>query len=94
MTFYLETIPRDKHKESSTLFIGKTSQEVISWTDMLLYTMHDFSLIGELNTMQLHSGVHGGVPTVFDNKFEIPLYFINLILKDYHLKLKEYQNGK
>lgn len=25
--------------------------------------------------------------TVFDNKFEIPSYFINLILKDYNMKV-------
>lgn len=89
MIFYLETIPRDKYKEPSVLFIGETPQVTIDWADTLLETMHGFSLIGELNTMQLNSGVHSGVPTVFDNKYEIPFYFINLVLKDYNLKLKE-----
>lgn len=89
MTFYLETVPRDKYTEASVLFIGETPQATIDWADILLDTMHGFSLIGELNTMQSNAGVHSGAPTVFDNKYDIPFYFINLILKDYNLKLKE-----
>lgn len=91
MTFYLETKPQDKYKEPSTLFIGDTIKETIDWAETLLLAMHDFSLMGELNTMQLYSGVHNGVPTVFDDKYGIPPYFINLILKDYNLVLKEYK---
>lgn len=75
--------------------IYKNSQrEIIRTADYILSAIVNFSLLNELNNMQMQAHANdevmeGDTPnrTVFDNKFEIPSYFINLILKDYNMKV-------
>ena len=72
----------------------KSKEDIIRLADNILDTITGFSLISELNIMQAEAHANedcmeGDTPnrTVFDNKFEIPSYFINLILKDYKMKV-------
>jgi hypothetical protein len=75
--------------------IYKDSQrEIIRTADYILLAIVNFSLLDELNNMQMQAHANDEVMegdtlnrTVFDNKFEIPSYFINLILKDYNMKV-------
>lgn len=69
-------------------------EDLIRLADGILNAITGFSLISELNTMQAEAHanedcIEGDTPnrTVFDNKFEIPSYFINLVLKDYKMKV-------
>lgn len=68
-----------------------TKESIIRLADTILYTIANFSLLSELNNMQAHSGTFIDDKYVesetFKNKFEIPSYFINLILKDYNMKV-------
>ena len=56
----------------------------IYFIDKLLVTMEKKSLIVELNEMQ-HE-VNGDKR--FENKFTIPLYFVNLLLEKHNMKLQ------
>lgn len=71
------------------LYTGTNIKETINWVDMLLMSVHDFSLMGELNNMQQWAGasVTKVNKTYFDNKYGIPLYFINLVLYKYNLRI-------
>lgn len=71
-----------------------TKEDLIRLADCILSAIVNFSLMAELNNMQVYAHANedckeGDTPnrTVFDNKFEIPSYFINLILKDYNMKV-------
>lgn len=71
-----------------------TKEDLIRLADCILSAIVNFSLMAELNNMQAYAHVNedckeGDTPnrTVFDSKFEIPSYFINLILKDYNMKV-------
>lgn len=59
-------------------------------------TKDDFSLSSALNTMQSEALYNNGMAHLseeerknycFNNKYEIPFYFINLLLKPYNLKI-------
>lgn len=71
-----------------------TKEDLIRLADCILSAIVNFSLMAELNNMQAYAHANedckeGDTPnrTVFDSKFEIPSYFINLILKDYNMKV-------
>ena len=71
-----------------------TKEDLIRLADCILSAIVSFSLMAELNNMQMYAHANedcmeGDTPnrTVFDNKFEIPSYFINLILKDYNMEV-------
>lgn len=71
-----------------------TKEDLIRLADCILSAIVNFSLMAELNNMQTYAHANedckeGDTPnrTVFDSKFEIPSYFINLILKDYNMKV-------
>ncbi|MBK5076271.1 hypothetical protein IL308_05625 [Lactococcus lactis] len=77
------------NKRNYKLFESGSSKEIFDWLNELLIATKDFSLLGELNEMQGHAGVRIGVKngTRFDNKYDIPFYFINLVIKEYGLKV-------
>jgi hypothetical protein len=71
-----------------------TKEDLIRLADCILTALVNFSLIRELNRMQRYSNaneecIEGDIPsrTVFDNKFEIPSYFINLVLKQFNMEV-------
>lgn len=84
--YYYEVI---SNKNDDVLYTGTRIEETIDWVNMLLMSMYDFSLMGELNNMQQWAGasITGVVKTKFDDKYGIPLYFINLILYKYNLRI-------
>ena len=72
------------------LFQSESIKETIEWLNELLLTVHDFSLMGELNDMQQWAGVsvfEQDEKNRFNSKYEIPLYFINLVLHKYNLSI-------
>lgn len=72
------------------LFQSESIKETIDWLNELLLTVHDFSLMGELNEMQQWAGVsvfEQDEKNRFNSKYEIPLYFINLVLHKYNLSI-------
>lgn len=77
-------------KADRTIYTG-SQENAISWIQDILDAVSDFSLKNELNTMQVES--HNGmtVDSVWFRKDTIPLYFINLLLKDYDMKFVEHQ---
>lgn len=83
--------PENVVKNGKLLYEGDTPKEVILWADNMLTTFQDFSLMNELNEMQGHAGANLWAKeddqTRFDNKYEIPLYFINLVLKEHNIQI-------
>ena len=67
---------------------AESQQAVTYWLDQLLDRTNDFSLMSALNDLQTacYECAEGGVQA-FPSKFEIPLMVVNLILKDYGLKI-------
>lgn len=69
-----------------------TKEEIIRLADLIICSFDKKSLLEELSIMQSNSYVteaDGGVkmPKIFENKFEIPSYFINLLLEKYNMKV-------
>lgn len=60
-----------------------SKEEIILLADKIICTFGKKGLMEELNNMQMECM---GCP-VFENKFEIPLYFINLILERYNMEI-------
>lgn len=51
--YYYEVI---SNKNDDVLYTGTRIEETIDWVNMLLMSMYDFSLMGELNNMQQWAG--------------------------------------
>lgn len=70
----------------------ETKEEIIRLADVIISSFDRGSLMEELNTMQAKSYMQqedGGtkMPEIFENKFEIPAYFINLLLEKHNMKV-------
>ena len=81
----------DEQSEDSIIY-KETKEGVIKLANMIISSFDKGSLLEELNTMQAKSYIpkedgSAKMPEIFENKFEIPAYFINLILEKYHMKL-------
>lgn len=92
--YYDETKGYGLRFKGDFIIYKDTKRELIRTADYILSAIVDFSLLNELNNMQMHAHanedcIEGDTlnHTVFDNKFEIPSYFINLILKDYNMEV-------
>lgn len=68
----------------------KLREFVYTKIDMLLLAFEKPALISQLNDMQVEVNIvqKDGKVGCFESKFTIPLYFVNLILKQYNLELK------
>ncbi len=69
-----------------------TKEEIIRLADNIIRTFSERGLLDELNEMQsnaCYKDENGGIGycQVFDNKFTIPSYFINLLLKKHNMKV-------
>ena len=89
--FGLQFVKFDEQFED-TIIYRDTKEEIIKLADIIICSFNRGSLIGELNNMQANSygqDDEGNVkiPDTFKNKFEIPSYFINLLLKEYNMKV-------
>ena len=75
-----------------------SKREVIELADKIICTFNygGYGLIGQLNDMQqntmyFENGAYHQ-DKLFDNKFEIPAYFINLILSKYGMAVRGWEN--
>ena len=73
-----------------------SKEEIIKLADKIILTFKNVGLIDELNEMQGNAHYYKGEDFVedelFANKFEIPAYFINLILSKYGMAIRGYEN--
>ena len=76
---------------NDTIIYRKTKEEIIRLAETILVSLKNKSLMGELNTMQSYFKIYeeekGYKTSCFDDKFDIPAYFINLILEKYNMKV-------
>ena len=83
----LQFIHADEQYEDCIIY-RDSKEEIIRLADIIIRSFgYNQSLMSELNEMQsnaMHLSNGKGIENeVFSNKFEIPSYFINLILKKY-----------
>lgn len=79
--------------KTDVVFFTGSHDKCLDWLDALLEAVIGYSLKGALNQMQTE--VACGEPFLskerdlgpFENKYTIPRYFINLLLKPYNLKI-------
>ena len=69
-----------------------TKEEIIRLADIIICSFGKRSLLEELNEMQteaMYCGNNNNLKEneLFKNKFEIPAYFINLLLEKYNMKV-------
>lgn len=69
-----------------TFVYCQTKIELLGLIDNILMAFNKQGLFEQLNLMQYHAGE----TEAFKNKYEIPSYFINLLLKEYHMKVHGY----
>jgi len=71
---------------------SETREGIIRKADGIL-TIKNVSLMSLLNDMQLEATYGNDISekynSPFENKFTIPFYFINLLLKEHNMKLSE-----
>lgn len=61
--------------------------DVCEYIDCLLETFYSKDFLGELNKFQHEIPVNELNDSVFNNKYTFPIYFYNLILAKYNMKL-------
>lgn len=81
----------DEQYEDCIIYRG-TKRELIELTDKIIRSFDKRGIIDELNKMQAEAMYYGNnnkleENKVFKNKFEIPAYFINLLLEKYNMKV-------
>lgn len=84
-------------KSKEPLISYDNRRTAIEFVNRILETICGFSLIAELNTLQSEAcygyddQLNG---TCLNNKYEIPDYFINLILYKYNLEMRTNYDAK
>lgn len=73
-----------------------SKEEIIKLADKIILTFKNVGLVEELNEMQQNTHYFKDgeyhYDELFDNKFEIPAYFINLILAKYGMAVRGWEN--
>ena len=80
----------DEHY-ADTIIYRDTKREIIELADKIISAFRNEGLMSQLNEMQLNTHYYDADNNyteceLFSNKFEIPAYFINLILSKYGMK--------
>ena len=75
-----------------TIIYKKTREEIIRFADIILRSFDKKGLMEELNNMQANAYTqddegNSKLCEIFENKFEIPSYFVNLILAKHGMKV-------
>lgn len=75
----------------------QSKEEIIKLADKIILTFRNDGLMSQLNDMQLNThyfNADGNMieDELFKDKFEIPAYFINLILSKYGMKVRGWEN--
>ena len=77
---------------TDTIIYRDTKEGIIRLADTIICSFNKTSLIEELNEMQANSYSQSEdgslkIPKTFENKYEIPSYFINLLLDKHNMKV-------
>jgi len=80
-----------------TIIYRESKREIIELADKILLTFGCKGLMSQLNDMQgntCYYDAEGNMTEceLFTDKFEIPAYFINLILSKYGMKVRGWKN--
>lgn len=80
-----------------TIIYRQSKREIIELADKIILTFRNDGLMSQLNDMQLNTHyfkANGNMveDELFKDKFEIPAYFINLILSKYGMKVRGWEN--
>ena len=80
-----------------TIIYRQSKREIIELADKIILTFRNEGLMSQLNDMQLNThyfNTDGKMveDELFKDKFEIPAYFINLILSKYGMKVRGWEN--
>ena len=75
-----------------TIIYRDSKEAIIRLADIIIGSFDKGSLLEELNNMQANSYTQDEdgtlkMPKTFESKFEIPSYFINLLLEKYNMKV-------
>lgn len=75
-----------------TIIYKDTKEEVIKLADVIVRSFDRGNLIEEINNMQANAYTQdeegsSKISELFENRFEIPAYFINLLLEKYNMKV-------
>ena len=80
-----------------TIIYRDSKEAIIRLADIILLTFDNRGLMAQLNDMQQHTHYckDGNMveDELFANKFEIPAYFINLILSKYGMCVRGWENA-
>lgn len=77
-------------KEDRIIYTGNQSN-AIWWVEDILQAITNTSLQNELNTMQTESRDSLNPDSIWFDKGTIPLYFVNLILKQHGMEMIEHK---
>ena len=82
---------------NDVIIYRNSKEEIIRLADNIISTFKDVGLMSQLNDMQLNThyfDADGNMVEceLFKNKFEIPAYFINLILSKYGMAVRGWEN--
>lgn len=80
-----------------TIIYRQSKREIIELADKIISTFRNESLMSQLNDMQLNTHYFNAdgkmvEDELFKDKFEIPAYFINLILSKYGMCVRGWEN--
>ena len=80
-----------------TIIYRDSKEAIIELADKIIRTFGHTGLMSQLNDMQLNTYYYDGdgnmkEDELFGNKFEIPAYFINLLLSKYGMKVRGWEN--
>ena len=80
-----------------TIIYRETKREIIELADKILRNFDMCGLMSQLNDMQCNTHYYNADNEyveceLFANKFEIPAYFINLVLSKYGMKVRGWEN--
>jgi hypothetical protein len=80
-----------------TIIYRQSKREVIELADKILLTFDQKGLMSQLNDMQCNThyfNAEGHITEceLFKDKFEIPAYFVNLILSKYGMCVRGWEN--
>lgn len=86
----LQFLKADEQYQDCIIY-RKSKEEIIRLADIILISLGYQGLMSELNEMQCNAMIVSNgeciESEVFANKFEIPSYFINLLLKKRNMKV-------
>lgn len=80
-----------------TIIYRDSKEAIIRLADIIISTFNQKGLMSQLNDMQSHAHYYDADGNyteceLFANKFEIPAYFINMILSKYGMKVRGWEN--